>query len=69
MDVIRRIVFNVELMIVSHPVPSLYLFTLLLLARHGNKAFAENNFADAIQFYSQAIQEDPSNHVYFSNRR
>jgi Tetratricopeptide repeat len=37
--------------------------------RLGNKAFADKKFNDAIQHYTDAIKMDPSNHVYFSNRR
>jgi len=34
----------------------------------GNKAFTEQRFDDAISEFSQAIDLDPSNHVYYSNR-
>eukprot|EP00744_Colponema_vietnamica_P005076 GILI01007475.1.p1 GENE.GILI01007475.1~~GILI01007475.1.p1 ORF type:complete len:399 (+),score=141.39 GILI01007475.1:48-1244(+) len=35
---------------------------------HGNKVFAEGENVKAAKFYSQAIQNEPLNHVYFSNR-
>ena len=34
-----------------------------------NKAFVEKDFEEAISNYSKAIQIDPKNHVYYSNRR
>jgi len=34
----------------------------------GNKAFAAKDFDEAIKCYTKAIQADPQNHVYFSNR-
>lgn len=34
----------------------------------GNKAFAANNFEDAIDHYSTAIEHDKGNHVLYSNR-
>jgi len=34
----------------------------------GNEAFKENRFEDAIKFYSEGIELDPSNHVLYSNR-
>mmetsp|Transcript_93088 Transcript_93088/g.260320 ORF Transcript_93088/g.260320 Transcript_93088/m.260320 type:complete len:254 (+) Transcript_93088:155-916(+) len=34
----------------------------------GNKAFAEKDFERAINHYTKAIQLDPKNHVFFSNR-
>jgi tetratricopeptide (TPR) repeat protein len=37
--------------------------------RLGNKAFSAKNFAEAIDYYTQAIKLEPSNHVFFSNRR
>jgi len=34
----------------------------------GNTAYSAGNFNEAIKQYSKAIDSDPSNHVYFSNR-
>lgn len=34
----------------------------------GNKYFESNNFIRAIEFYSLAIQHDPTNAIYWSNR-
>jgi stress-induced-phosphoprotein 1 len=34
----------------------------------GNKAFGEQNFTEAIKWYTEAIKCDPKNHVYYSNR-
>jgi tetratricopeptide (TPR) repeat protein len=34
----------------------------------GNKAFAAKSYDLAIQFFSQAIDIDPKNHVLYSNR-
>jgi len=39
------------------------------LKEAGNKAFAAKNFEEAIEFYSKAIELNPENHVYFSNRK
>mmetsp|Transcript_53835 Transcript_53835/g.122722 ORF Transcript_53835/g.122722 Transcript_53835/m.122722 type:complete len:565 (+) Transcript_53835:67-1761(+) len=38
------------------------------LKAQGNKALTEKDFPEAIRLYSKAIELDPSNHVYFSNR-
>jgi len=35
----------------------------------GNEAFAKKDFKTAIEFYSKAILQEPSNHIFFSNRR
>ena len=35
---------------------------------HGNKVFGSGENMKAARFYTQAIQIDPSNHVFFSNR-
>jgi tetratricopeptide (TPR) repeat protein len=40
-----------------------------LLHRLGNKAFGEKQYDEAIKLYSDAIKLDPSQHVFFSNRR
>lgn len=34
----------------------------------GNAAFSAGKFEEAIDFFTQAIDVDPSNHVFFSNR-
>ncbi|KAJ3099654.1 Hsp90 cochaperone [Phlyctochytrium bullatum] len=38
------------------------------LKAQGNKAFASGDFKTAISFFTQAIDQDGSNHVLFSNR-
>ena len=38
------------------------------LKDQGNKALQAGKFDEAISFYSQAIELDPSNHLFFSNR-
>ncbi|KAL8822996.1 MAG: hypothetical protein Q9191_006277 [Dirinaria sp. TL-2023a] len=38
------------------------------LKAEGNKAFAEKNFDEAIDKFSQAIEIEPTNHVLYSNR-
>ena len=34
----------------------------------GNKAFQNGNFTQAVEYYSEAIELDDKNHIYFSNR-
>ncbi len=34
----------------------------------GNAAFSAGDFENAIKFFTQAIEVDPSNHVLYSNR-
>jgi len=34
----------------------------------GNKAFAAKDYDKAIDLFSQAITQDPTNHVLYSNR-
>eukprot|EP00475_Leptophrys_vorax_P001296 TRINITY_DN106_c0_g1_i1.p1 TRINITY_DN106_c0_g1~~TRINITY_DN106_c0_g1_i1.p1 ORF type:complete len:578 (+),score=215.85 TRINITY_DN106_c0_g1_i1:41-1735(+) len=34
----------------------------------GNSAFSERNFSDAVKAFSEAIQHDNTDHVFFSNR-
>lgn len=36
--------------------------------KKGNAAFKQKKFKEAIEFYSQAIENDPTDHVFFSNR-
>jgi len=38
------------------------------LKQHGNIQLEKGNFKEAIKLYSQAIDLQPSNHVYFANR-
>ena len=38
------------------------------LKAKGNQAFAAKNYKEAIEFFTQAIEVDPKNHVLFSNR-
>ncbi|EWC43594.1 hypothetical protein DRE_01481 [Drechslerella stenobrocha 248] len=38
------------------------------LKAQGNAAFAAKDFPKAIDFFSQAIEVDPTNHVFYSNR-
>ncbi|KAG4107925.1 heat shock protein STI-like protein [Neocallimastix lanati (nom. inval.)] len=38
------------------------------LKAKGNKAFAEKKYEEAIDYFTQAINIDSSNHVFFSNR-
>ena len=45
----------------------LWLPSLQLKAK-GNAALQAKNFDEAVDFYSQAIELDGSNHVYYSNR-
>ena len=34
----------------------------------GNKAFAAHDWATAIEFYTKAIEADPTQKTYYSNR-
>lgn len=34
----------------------------------GDTAFTSGQFAQAIQFYSKAIELEPKNHIYYNNR-
>jgi hypothetical protein len=38
-------------------------------SRLGNNAFSQQDFKTAIEHYTKAIQLEPSNHIFFSNRR
>jgi stress-induced-phosphoprotein 1 len=38
------------------------------LKDQGNEAFKQGNIPQSITFYTQAIDMDPDNHVYYSNR-
>lgn len=44
-------------------------FVLLASRSEGNEFFKRQDYANAIQKYSEAIELDGSNHVYYSNRR
>ena len=56
-------------MLRASPVQSLKLKLFIIFhCRLGNKAFAEQNYEEAITFYSDAIKKDPKNHVFYSNR-
>jgi len=35
----------------------------------GNAAFSAGNFAEAVKQFTTAIENDPTDHVYYSNRR
>lgn len=41
----------------------------LIPCSEGNDAFKKADYALAVTKYSEAIAIDPSNHVYYSNRR
>lgn len=34
----------------------------------GNKEYAAGNFSKAIEFYTDAVESDPKNHIYVTNR-
>jgi tetratricopeptide (TPR) repeat protein len=38
------------------------------LKAKGNEALQKKDFTSAVKFYSEGIELDPSNHVFFSNR-
>lgn len=38
------------------------------LKAQGNKAFSEKRFQESVQFYTQAIEASPNDHVLYSNR-
>ena len=38
------------------------------LKKKGNEAFANQNYDDAIKFFTEAIQIDEKNHILYSNR-
>ena len=44
------------------------MFVLTAAHRLGNKAFGAKEFDKAVEYYSEAIKLDASNHVFFSNR-
>jgi hypothetical protein len=35
----------------------------------GNAAFSANQYADAVKHFTAAIAADPTDHIFFSNRR
>ena len=37
--------------------------------KEGNDAFGKKDYEAAIGFYGEAIELDPQNHIYYSNRR
>ena len=39
------------------------------LKEAGNKAFALNQFDEAIELYSKAIEIDPQNHIFYANSK
>lgn len=47
---------------------SLPTFQINLLKEQGNVALASENFSEAIEIYTKAIQLDDKNHVLYSNR-
>ena len=38
------------------------------LKSQGNAALQAEKYADAVKFYTEAIELDPSNHILYSNR-
>lgn len=34
----------------------------------GNEAFKNKNYDDAIKYFTQAIENNPNDHVFYSNR-
>jgi stress-induced-phosphoprotein 1 len=38
------------------------------LKSKGNAALQAENFSEAVKFYTEAIEIDPSNHILYSNR-
>ncbi len=42
---------------------------LFFICSLGNEAFSKKDFKTAIEFYTKAILQEPSNHIFFSNRR
>lgn len=38
------------------------------LKNAGNKAYSEQKFQDAVNLYTQAIEKDSTNHIFFANR-
>lgn len=41
----------------------------LSLRSEGNEAFKKQDYPTAVAKYTEAVEIDPTNHVYFSNRR
>lgn len=46
-----------------------YFFTVPQLLRDGNDAFLAKNYSEAITHYSRAIEIEPNNAIFYSNRR
>ena len=40
-----------------------------MMNRDGNDAFLAKNYEDAIKHYSKAIELEPNNAIFYSNRR
>ena len=41
---------------------------VMTLQAKGNAAFSSGNFDEAVKWFGEAIEKDPTNHVLFSNR-
>lgn len=42
---------------------------MFIVQELGNKAFAVKNYDEAIDFYSKAIEADPTDPVFYSNSK
>jgi hypothetical protein len=45
------------------------IFLNFFFCRLGNDAFAKRDYKVAIECYTKAIQREPKNHIFYSNRR